>query len=105
MDGSQKKGRHFLNLLQKEDGTQKRGGRSLRKVGVPTLEETVLLHTETTNIDAFFINGVSPVKTSGKYKYFDMKLVTKDSARRAVCFAVNRKNEFGEIQNNRSPED
>ena len=32
-----------------------------------------------------------------------MKLVTKDSARRAVCFAVNRKNEFEEIQNNKSP--
>ena len=32
-----------------------------------------------------------------------MKLVTKDSARRAVCFAVNRKIEFEEIQNNRSP--
>ena len=31
-----------------------------------------------------------------------MKLVTKDSARRAVCFAVNRKNEFEEIQNNKS---
>ena len=46
---------------------------------------------------------MSPVKTSGKYKYFDMKLVTKDSARRAVCFAVNRKIEFEEIQNNRSP--
>ena len=46
---------------------------------------------------------MSPVKTSEKYKYFDMKLVTKDSTRRAVCFAVNRKNEFEEIQNNKSP--
>ena len=42
---------------------------------------------------------MSPVKTSGKYKYFDIKLVSKDSARRAVCFAVNRKNQFEEIQN------
>ena len=32
-----------------------------------------------------------------------MKLVTKDSARRAVCLTVNRKNEFEEIQNNKSP--
>ena len=32
-----------------------------------------------------------------------MKLVTNDSARRAVCFAVNRKNEFEGIQNNKSP--
>ena len=31
-----------------------------------------------------------------------MKLVTKDIARRAVCFAVNHKNEFEEIQNNKS---
>ena len=31
-----------------------------------------------------------------------MKLVTKNSARRAICFAVNRKNEFEEIQNNKS---
>ena len=46
---------------------------------------------------------MSPVKTSEKYKYFDMKLVTKDSTRRAVCFAVNRKNEFEEIQNNKIP--
>ena len=45
LDGSQKKGINFLNLLQKEDGTQKEGA-SLRKDGVPTLEETVcfLLH-------------------------------------------------------------
>ena len=62
-----------------------------------------LVYIEISNIDAFFINSVSPVKTSGKYKYFDMKLVTKDSARRAVCFAVNRKIEFEEIQYNRSP--
>ena len=41
---------------------------------------------------------MSPVKTSAKYKYFDMKLVTKDIARRAV----NHKNEFKEIQNNKS---
>ena len=32
-----------------------------------------------------------------------MQLVTKDSARGAVCFAVNRKNEFEEIQNDKSP--
>ena len=62
-----------------------------------------LVYIEISNIDAFFINSVSPVKTSRKCKYFDMKLVTKDSARRAVCFAVNRKNEFQEIQNNKSP--
>ena len=62
-----------------------------------------LLDTETSNIDAFFISSLSPVKTSGKYKYFDMKLVSKDSVRRAVYFAVIRKNEFEEIQNNKSP--
>ena len=62
-----------------------------------------LVYIEILNIGAFFINSVSPVKTSRKCKYFDMKLVTKDSARRAVCFAVNRKNEFQEIQNNKSP--
>ena len=32
-----------------------------------------------------------------------MKLVTKDSARRAVCFVVKGKNEFEEIQNDKSP--
>ena len=39
MDGSRKEGGNFLNLLQK-DGYPERGG-SLRKVGVPTLEETM----------------------------------------------------------------
>ena len=39
MDGSRKEGGNFLNLLQKE-GYPERGG-SLRKVGVPTLEETM----------------------------------------------------------------
>ena len=32
-----------------------------------------------------------------------MKIVTKDSTRRAVCFALNRKNEFEESQNNKIP--
>ena len=45
---------------------------------------------------------MSPIKTSGKYKCFGVKLVTKDSARRVVCFAVNCKNEFEEFQNNKS---
>ena len=36
-----KRGGNFLNLLQKEGGTQKGGGGSLRKAGVPTLEETM----------------------------------------------------------------
>ena len=41
LDGSQKEGGNFFNLFQKEGG-------SLRKGGVPTLEETMfkLLHTQ-----------------------------------------------------------
>ena len=42
LDGSQKEGRgggNFLNLLQKEEGTQKGGGG-----GGPTLEETMSMH-------------------------------------------------------------
>ena len=43
LDGSQKEEGNFLNLLQKDGGTQKEeeGGGSLRKGGVPTLEETM----------------------------------------------------------------
>ena len=44
LDGSQKEGVNFLNLLQKEGGTQKgKGGFPQKRMGggVPTLEETV----------------------------------------------------------------
>ena len=36
------RGSNFLNLLQKEGGTQTGGGGSLRKVGLPTLEEETM---------------------------------------------------------------
>ena len=39
MDGFQKEGGNFFNLLQK--GVTRKGGGSLRKGGVPTLEETM----------------------------------------------------------------
>ena len=44
MDGSQKEEGNFLNLLQKEEGTQNEegGGGFPRKRGVPTLEETMI---------------------------------------------------------------
>ena len=40
LDGSQKEGGNFLNLLQKE-GIPRKGGASSGKGGVPTLEETM----------------------------------------------------------------
>ena len=43
LDGSQKEGVTFFNLLQKEGVPRKEGGGgSLRKEGVPTLEETMI---------------------------------------------------------------
>ena len=42
IDGCQKEGGNFFNLLQKEGGTQKgKGGPSEEGGGVPTLEETM----------------------------------------------------------------
>ena len=35
------RGGNFLNLHQKDEGTQKGGGGSFRKGGIPTLEETM----------------------------------------------------------------
>ena len=46
MDGSQKEGDNFLNLLQKEGSTQKEGFPQKRGGAVPTLEETVGSCTE-----------------------------------------------------------
>ena len=40
MDGSQKEGGNFLNLLQKE-GVPRKGGSPQKKGGVPTLEESM----------------------------------------------------------------
>ena len=42
LDGSQREWGNFLNLLQKERGTQKGGGGGFpQKRGVPTMEETM----------------------------------------------------------------
>ena len=54
LDGSQKEGDNFLNLLQKEGGNQKEGG-SLRKGGgFPTLEKT--MHVDTGDDQNMSIN-------------------------------------------------
>ena len=58
---------------------------------------------EASSIDTFCINSASLIKTTGKDKCSDVKLALKDTARRAVCFATNRKNEFDKFQNNKSP--
>ena len=45
LDGSQKEGANFLNLVQKEGGTEKRGGGGVpseKGPGVPTVEETMI---------------------------------------------------------------
>ena len=47
--------------------------------------------------------NVSPIKTSGIHKYFDMNLVSESNARRAVCFTPSRKQEFEILQLNKSP--
>ena len=44
---------------------------------------------EASSIDTFYINSASLIKTTGKDKCSDMKLALKDTARRAVCFAIN----------------
>ena len=41
------------------------------------------------------MTNVSSVK---KGNYFDMRLVSKTDTKRAVCFAVDRREEFGEYQ-------
>ena len=58
---------------------------------------------EASSIDTFYINSASLIKTTGKDKCSDMKLALKHTARRAVCFAINWKNEFDKFQNNKSP--
>lgn len=45
----------------------------------------------------------SPVKAARACKYFDMKLVSKDTAKWAVCFVPNRKAEFESYESNKSP--
>ena len=50
-----------------------------------------------------YVMNVSPIKTSGIHKYFDMKLVSENNARRAVCFTPSRKEEFENLQLNKSP--
>ena len=45
------------------------------------------------------MTNVSPVK---KGNYFDMRLVSKTDTRRAVCFAVDRREEFCAYQAQKS---
>ena len=58
---------------------------------------------EASSIDTFYINSASLIKTTGKDKCSGVKLALKDTARWAVCFATNWKNEFDKLQNNKSP--
>ena len=51
----------------------------------------------------YYITNVSPVKAARACKYFDMKLVSKDTAKWAVCFVPNRKAEFESYESNKSP--
>ena len=44
LDGSQKERGNFLNLHQKEGGTQKGGEEVSSERGGPTMEETMVLH-------------------------------------------------------------
>ena len=43
------------------------------------------------------------MKAAGARKYFEMKLVSKDTAKRAVCFVPNRKAEFESYESNKIP--
>ena len=43
LDGTQKEGGNFYNLLQEEGVPRKGGGGFLQKKGVPALEETVAI--------------------------------------------------------------
>ena len=46
--------------------------------------------------------NVSPIKTSGIHKYFDMKLVSENNARRVACFTPSQKQELEILQLNKS---
>ena len=46
--------------------------------------------------------NVSLIKTSGIHRYFDMKLVSENNARRTVCFTPSKKQEFEILQLNKS---
>ena len=65
LDGSQKEGGNFFNLFQKEGGTQKEGQEgSLRKGGVPALEEIMVL-----------LYSFTMSSTSSVYTFFDTEVM------------------------------
>ena len=51
-------------------------------------------------LNGYFITDISPVK---KGNYFDMRLVPKTDTKRAVCFAVDRREEFCAYQAQKFP--
>ena len=51
-------------------------------------------------LNEYFITDVSQVK---KRNYFGMRLVSKTDIKRALCFAVNRREEFCAYQVQKSP--
>ena len=51
-------------------------------------------------MNGYFITNISPVK---KENYFDMRLVPKTDTKRAVCFAVDRGEEFCAYQTQKFP--
>ena len=46
------------------------------------------------------MTNVSPVKQG---KYFDLRLVSKNDDKRAVCFTTDKRNEFQNYQEQKSP--
>lgn len=49
----------------------------------------------------YYITNVSPRKAAGACKYFELKLVSNDTAKQAVYFVPNRKVEFESYESNK----
>ena len=50
-----------------------------------------------------YVMNASPIKANGIHKYFDVKLLSENNARRAICFTPSREQEFEILQLSKSP--
>lgn len=50
-----------------------------------------------------FARSVSPLKNTGKARYFDMKLQTGETVVRGVCFSPDKKKQLDDVMNSHKP--